>query len=161
MIEGLKSWGRISFLKATNLTQRNTGHHCAERYLCNSRIPGEADSIFASSLPDSSQPITKGHNNDVKVDDHECRNSEQRDSYCLVLYFVLFAYNAQQYGRESIFFTFRRDGTNQQSTGARLREIWYGNRRQLYLHITTGHGSQQSHTWWRCKTLKLNPTNVT
>jgi hypothetical protein len=23
--------------------------------------------------------------------------------------------------------TFRRDGTNQQSTGARPREIWYGN----------------------------------
>jgi len=30
MIEGLKSWGRSSFLKATNLTQRNTEYDCWE-----------------------------------------------------------------------------------------------------------------------------------
>jgi hypothetical protein len=39
------------------------------------------------------------------------QNSELRDSYCLVTYRVLFGYNAQQYGRANIFFTFRREST--------------------------------------------------
>ena len=57
-----------------------------------------------------------------------------------LVYRVSFVYNAQQYGSANIFFTFRRGGTNQQSIGAQPCEIWYGNKRQLYLNITTRHG---------------------